>query len=147
MSLVINELEVSMKDKAEKKVAKRKTRAAPRKELSPVKVSYISSLTTFSKLTREGQIIEASATGLLILIDRSDLVAPQLRKNLSIDELVGERVYMRLDDMNLELSGVVARTQFMGKKGFHIAIDYSDEAPEYWRECLMELLPVPGEMD
>jgi hypothetical protein len=136
-----------MKEKTEKKVTKRKQRSSPRKELSPVKVSYISALSDFSKLTREGQIVEASATGLLIHVQRSDLVAPKLRKNLNIDELVGERVYLRLDDMNLELSGVVARTKFLGKQGFHIAIDYTDEAPEYWRECLMTLLPVPGELD
>ena len=136
-----------MKEKPQKKVVKRKQRAAPRKELSPVKVSYISSLSDFSKLTREGQIVEASATGLLVLVERNDLVAPHLRKNLNIDELIGERVYLRLDEMNLELSGIVARTQFLGKQGFHIAIDYTDEAPEYWRECLMELLPVPGELD
>ncbi len=136
-----------MKENLSKKPAKRKLRNSPRKELSPVKISYISSLNDFSKLTREGQIIEASSSGLLIQVDRADLVAPQLRKNLNIDELVGERVYLRIDDMNLELSGVVARTQFLGKKGFYIAIDYSEEAPEYWRECLMELLPVPGEME
>ncbi len=136
-----------MKEKAGKKVVKRKHRGAPRKDLSPVKVSYIASLSDFSKLTREGQIIEASSTGLLIHIDRNDIVAPQLRKNLNIDELLGERVYLRLDDMNLEISGIVARTKFLGKEGFHVAIDYTDEAPEYWRECLMELLPVPGELD
>lgn len=135
-----------MKEKVQKKT-KAKTRGAARKNLSPVKVSYISSLTSFSKLTREGQIVEASSTGLLILVQRDDLVAPHLRKNLNIDELIGERVYLRLDDMNLELSGVVARTQFLGKKGFHIAVDYTDEAPEYWRECLMDLLPTPGEID
>lgn len=136
-----------MKEKVTKKVVKSKRRGAARKELAPVKVSYISSLTSFSKLTRESQIIEASSTGLLILVDRNDLVAPQLRKNLNIDELIGERVYLRLDDMNLEISGIVARTQFLGKAGFHIAIDYTDEAPEYWRECLMDLLPIPGELD
>ncbi len=137
-----------MKTKVVKKaVNKRKNRSAPRKELSPVKVSYISSLSDFSKLTREGRIVEASSTGLLILVDRGELVAPHLRKNLNIDELIGERVYMRLDDMNLELSGIVARTQFLGKRGFHIAIDYTEEAPEYWRECLMDLLPSPGEFE
>lgn len=137
-----------MKEKARKKPDKnKKTRGASRKETSPVRVSYISSLSSFSKLTRQGQIVEASSTGLLVLVSRDDLVAPHLRKNLNIDELIGERVYLRLDDMNLELSGVVARTKFLGKDGFHIAIDYSDEAPEYWRECLMELLPTPGEME
>lgn len=136
-----------MKEKVAKRAVRSRHRSAPRKSLSPVKVSYISSLADFSKLTREAQIVQASATGLLIHVDRRDLIAPQLRKNLNIDELVGERVYLRLDDMNLELSGVVARTQFVGKGQFHIAIDYSDEAPLYWRECLMDLLPTPGEIE
>lgn len=136
-----------MKEKIGKKVVKGKSRSAPRKELSAVKVSYISSLADFSKLTRDAQIVQASSTGLLIHVDRRDLLAPSLRKNLNIDELVGERVYLRLDDMNLEISGTVARTQFLGKGQFHIAVDYSDEAPEYWRECLMDLLPMPGEID
>ncbi len=130
-----------------KKVVRQKERSAPRKTLAPVNVSYIASLSDFSKLTREAKIIQASATGLLILVHRNDLIAPKLRQNLSIDSLVGERIYIRLDDMNLELSGIVARTQFLGKDGFHIAINYADEAPEYWRECLMDLLPAPGELD
>lgn len=130
-----------------KKVVRRNERGAPRKNITPVHVSYIASLADFSKLTREAQIIQASSTGLLMHVKRDDLIAPKLRKNLTIDSLVGERVYIRLDDMNLELSGVVARTKFLGKAGFHIAIDYTDEAPEYWRECLIDLLPLPGELD
>ncbi len=54
---------------------------------------------------------------------------------------------MHLEEMNLEVSGVITRTQLLGKKGFYIAVDYSEEAPEYWRECLMDLLPKPGELD
>jgi len=130
-----------------KKVVAATQRRSPRKETTPVHVSYIASLADFSKLTRSAQIIEASATGLLMRVMRDDLIAPHLRKNLNLDALVGERIYIRLDDMNLELSGVVARTKFLGRDGFHIAIDYTDEAPEYWRECLMDLLPVPGEVE
>ncbi len=108
-------------------------RAAPRKETTPVFVSYIASMENLSKLTRQAQIIEASSSGLLVHVKRDELVASNLRKNLNIDDLVGERVLLRLDDMNLELSGTVARTKFLGKQGFHIAVDYSDEAPDYWR--------------
>ena len=141
-----------MKTKNEPKVApakavKRKERSSPRKELTPVHVSYISSMSDLSKLTREAVIIEASASGLLVHVNRDDLIASKLRNNLNIDHLVGERVFLRLDDMNLEISGIVARTKFLGKTGFHIAVDYSEEAPEYWRECLMDLLPSPGEFE
>lgn len=141
-----------MKTKPQARRAKRpaprlKQRAAPRKETSPVFVSYIASMENLSKLTKKAEIIEASSTGLLIHVSREELVAGSLRKNLNIDTLIGERVLLRLDDMNLELSGTVARTKFLGKAGFHIAVDYTDEAPEYWRECLMDLLPTPGEIE
>jgi hypothetical protein len=122
-------------------------RVAPRKEVSPINVSYITSLSDFTKIARNCEIVEASATGLLLLVKREDLLPATLRKNLNLDILLGESIFMHLADMNLEISGSIARTQLLGKKGFHIAIDYSDDAPEYWRECLMDLLPVPGELE
>ena len=122
-------------------------RVAPRKELSPVNVSYITSLSDFTKIANNCEIVEASASGLLLLIKREDLLPSALRKNLSLDVLLGESIFMHLEDMNLEISGSIARTQLLGKKGFHVAVDYSEDAPEYWRECLMDLLPIPGEME
>lgn len=122
-------------------------RVAPRKEVSPIHISYITSLDDFAKIAKNCEIVEASSTGLLLLVRREDLIPAALRKNLNLDVLIGDRVFMHLEEMNLEISGVITRTQLLGKKGFHIAIDYSEEAPEYWRECLMDLLPAPGEID
>lgn len=122
-------------------------RVAPRKEVSPIHISYITSLDDFAKIAKNCEIVEASSTGLLLLVQREDLIPAALRKNLNLDVLIGDRVFMHLEEMNLEVSGVITRTQLLGKKGFHIAIDYSEEAPEYWRECLMDLLPAPGEFD
>jgi hypothetical protein len=56
-------------------------------------------------------------------------------------------VVIRIEEMNLELSGKVTRTRLLGKEGFEIALDYTNDAPEYWRECLMDLLPTPQEFD
>lgn len=128
-------------------MAQTNKRVAPRKEVSPIHVSYVTSLDDFAKIAKNCEIVEASATGLLLLIKRDDLIPTALRKNLTLDCLIGDRVFMHLEEMNLEISGVIKRTQLLGKKGFHVAIDYSDEAPEYWRECLMDLLPTPGELD
>lgn len=122
-------------------------RVAPRKEVTPIHVSYLTSLDDFAKIAKNCEITEASATGLLILIKREDIIPQALRKTLSLDALIGDRVFMHLEEMNLEVSGVITRTQLSGKKGFYVAIDYSDDAPEYWRECLMDLLPAPGELD
>lgn len=127
--------------------AKANRRIAPRKEVTPLHVGHLTSLTDFAKLARNCEVIEASASGLLLLIRREDLIPQHLRKNLNLDALVGDRVFMHLEEMNLEISGTIRRTQLLGKKGFHVAVDYSDDAPEYWRECLMDLLPNPGELD
>lgn len=125
----------------------RKRRISPRKSVDPIRVSHMTSLNDFTKIARNCEIIEASSTGLLLQVDRNQLIPAQLKKNLSIDSLKGNKVFIRLEDMNLEISGLVARTQLLGKKGYLIAIDYTDDSPEYWRECLMDLLPSPGEFD
>lgn len=144
-----------MQDKA-KKTAKapkaskkgyKNTRSAPRKEVEPIKVTYMASLDDLAKLAKNCQIVEASSTGLLLTVLRDDLIPQSLRGNLNLDSLIGNRVYLKLEPMNMEISGEIKRTKFLGKQGFHIAVDYSDDAPEYWRECLMDLLPKPGELD
>lgn len=132
--------------KASKKAFKN-SRIAPRKEVEPIRVSYIASLNNLAKLAKNCQIVEASASGLLLTVQRDDLIPQSLRGNLNLDCLVGDRVYLKLEPMNMEISGEIKRTKFLGKQGFHIAVDYSDDAPEYWRECLMDLLPKPGELD
>ncbi|HEY8269738.1 MAG TPA: hypothetical protein VIG33_02540, partial [Pseudobdellovibrionaceae bacterium] len=60
-------------------------RVAPRKELTPINVSYITSLSDFTKIAKNCEIVEASATGLLLLIKRDDLLPATLRKTLSLD--------------------------------------------------------------
>ncbi len=122
-------------------------RVAPRKEVSSIYISYLTSFDDFAKIAKNSEIVEACSSGLLLLIKREDLIPTALRKNLNLDCLIGDRVFMHLEEMNLEVSGVITRTQLLGKKGFYVAVDYSDEAPEYWRECLMDLLPTPGELD
>lgn len=121
-------------------------RAAPRKEVSPIHISYLTSLDGFAKIAKNCEIIEASSSGILIKVRREDLIPTALRSVLTLESLIGDRVFMHLEEMNIEISGVIARTQLKGKS-FYVAIDYSDEAPEYWRECLMDLLPAPGELD
>lgn len=126
---------------------KQQRRVSPRKEVTPIAVSYMASLSDLAKIAKDCEIVEASSTGLLLIIKRKNLIPASLRGNLNLDALVGDRVYLRLEDMNLEVSGTVARTKFLGKSGFHVAIDYTQDSPEYWRECLMDLLPVPGELE
>lgn len=120
---------------------KRKFRAAPRRDLGSLTLDSFASLENLEKLATYGQLIEASSTGLLIRFKREDFVKKELRSHLNIDTLRGQKVYFKIHEMALEISGVVRRTEFQGKAGFLVAVDYSHDAPEYWRECLMDLLP------
>lgn len=122
-------------------------RVAPRREITPLEVSSMSSLENLAKIARYGEIVEASVTGFLLIVKREDLIPAMLRKNLSIESIHGQKVLLHLPQMNIEISGKIARTKLLGKQGFEIGIDYTDDAPEYWRECLVDLLPAPGEFE
>lgn len=119
----------------------RKFRQAPRKEIAPLTLDSFNSMESLEKIATYGEIVEASSSGILIVFKRDDFIKKELRSNLNLDSLVGHKVYFTIHEMDLEISGTVARTKFLGKKGFQVAVDYSSDAPEYWRECLIDLLP------
>jgi recombinational DNA repair ATPase RecF len=56
-------------------------------------------------------------------------------------------IWIHLDDLDLILEGTITRTRFLGKGVFEVGVDYSDTAPDYWRECLVDLLPQPNELE
>ena len=122
-------------------------RVAPRREITPLEVSSVSSLENLAKIARFAKIIEASTTGFLLIVKREDLIPAALRKNLTLEGIQGLKVLLHLPQMNIEISGKITRTKLLGKQGFEIGIDYTEDAPEYWRECLVDLLPAPGEFD
>ncbi len=122
-------------------------RSSSRREITPLEVTSFSSLENLAKIARYGEVVEASSNGFLLKVRREDLVPIALRRNLSIDSLIGTKVLLHLPQMNLDISGKIARTQLKGKAGYEIGIDYTEDSPEYWRECLVDLLPAPGEFD
>jgi hypothetical protein len=120
-------------------------RGGVRTEVEPLEIRGFTSLDHMTLLSRSGWIIDASKTGFLLHINRKDLVPRQFREALSVDELTGDQVILLIDKMNLEIGGKIARSQRVSKDLYEIAIDFSDDAPEYWRECLLELLPKSGD--
>jgi hypothetical protein len=109
-------------------------------------VAELTSLSSYSVIAREGVIVDASRSGFLVKVERSFLVPKEYRENLSMENLVGHQMVMYLPQMNLDLDGTVTRATHVGKGMFEIAITFSDEVPEYWRDCLVDLLPAPGEI-
>ena len=125
---------------------KAERRFAPRKIVDTVHVAELTSLSSYSVIAREGVIVDASQTGFLVKVDRTALVPKEYRDNLNLTNLVGHQVVMYLPQMNLDLDGTITRADHVGKGHFEIAVTFSADVPEYWRGCLVELLPAPGEI-
>lgn len=119
---------------------------AKREDVHPIRVSGFTSLDHLTMISREAFIVDASTTGFLLRVERKHLLPRQFRDSLSLSDLQGAKVIIRLEELNLEIGGVVARTGRQSKEAFDVAIDFSEDAPEFWRECLMDLLPRPGEI-
>jgi hypothetical protein len=116
-----------------------------RKLLDPIHVTDIQLIDRFMILTRYGTILNASATGLLIEIQRHDL-SPELQDNeLTLDDLHGDEVMMKIVEMSLDIDGTIVRAHETVRGSYEIAIDFTANAPAYWRECFAELLPQRGE--
>lgn len=120
-------------------------RVAPRQEIERIEINGFTSLDHMTLLSRRGHIIDASSTGFLLHVDRKDLVPKQFRDKLSIEVLEGDQVLLTIPIMDLEISGKITRTKRVSKDTYEIAVDYSDDSPEYWRELLLDMLPKPGE--
>lgn len=125
--------------------AERRLQARP--DIEPIAISGFTSLDHLTLVARHGTLIDASASGLLILVRHQDIIPKEFRERLTLDNLVGDQVLLTIPKMDLELSGQVIRTKRVAGKCHQIAIDFSDDAPQFWRECLVELLPKPGEFD
>ncbi len=117
---------------------------ALRENLEPLSIRALTSIDHMTLLARRGWLVEASTTGFLIEVERRDLAPKSFRDSLSLKDLEGDKVYLMIDAMNLEVGGVITRTHRLTKDRWQIAIDFREDAPEYWRECLVELLPKPG---
>ena len=125
---------------------KSERRIAARKLVDLIHVTELTSLSNYAVLARTGVIVDASQSGFLLKVERTELLPKELRTNLSMEELIGQQVVMYLPQMNLDLDGTVTRAEHIGKGQFEIAIRFSPDTPEYWRDCLVDLLPAPGEM-
>ncbi|NCN40132.1 hypothetical protein GW916_02680 [bacterium] len=122
-------------------------RIADRKQVDPVRIAELTSLTSYSVIASEGIITDASQSGFLLKVDRVDLLPEEFRKNLNLSSLIGDQVVMFLPQMNLDLDGTVTRALHTGRGSFEIAVSFSQDIPEYWRDCLVDLLPFPGEFE
>lgn len=116
-----------------------------RQELDPLAIQGLIAIENLTPIADGGQLVEASVSGFRLIVQRHELCDPKLKENLTLDQIEGLQVSIFIPAMDLDITGIVARTKFCGDGKFEIGIDYTSDAPEYWRECLCDLLPKPGE--
>ena len=116
-------------------------RYAPREKLDPIEVTGLTSLDHKTLLSRVGHIVDASKTGFLLHVARTHLVPQEFRDSLSLSALEGDRIILMIEPLQLEIGGSIARTKRLSKELYEICIDFSTDAPEYWREALIDMLP------
>lgn len=121
--------------------AKADRRYAPREKFEHIQIRGLTSLDHKTLVSRLGHIVDASKTGFLLHVPRENLVPKHLRESLSLAELEGDKVILTIEPLNLEIGGKIARTRRINKETFEICVDFSDDAPEYWREALLDMLP------
>ena len=122
-------------------------RYVERKQVDHIEVSELTSLSSYNVIASRGFIKEASIKGFLLIIKRPDILNPELKNQLDLNVIVNQKVVLFLPQMNLDLDGTITRTKHVGKGEFELGIEFSADLPEYWRECLIDLLPKPGELD
>ncbi|HEY7493728.1 MAG TPA: hypothetical protein VIH59_21795 [Candidatus Tectomicrobia bacterium] len=121
-------------------------RQSPRKQLDPIHIAEMKTTDRMTVLAHDGTILNASATGLLIRVDRKALSSEVFQQDVPLTAIEGEHVVMQIVEMALEIDGRIVRARHATPAWCEIAIDFTDNAPAYWRECLAELLPGLGEM-
>ena len=122
-------------------------RIASRKEVDYIQINDLTSVHDYSVIAKTGQITNASTSGFLMELHREDLVPDELRSNLSLETTLGQQVVLYLPQMNLDLDGTISRATHKGNGVYEVAIEFSADVPEYWRACLIDLLPEEGELE
>ncbi len=122
-------------------------RVAKRKVTETIDVQDVTSLKSYLVIAKHAQIVNASTSGFLMHVDRKFFELEDLKNTMNIDTVLNEKIVLFLPQMNLDLEGLITRTKHVGKGVFEIAAQFTPNVPDYWKECLIDLLPEQGEFE
>ena len=104
-----------------------------------IKVDLFSFIKTSDVIAHKAFLFQVSPQGFYLRVNRKDLLS-SLRENLNLDSIHKKDVVLHIPEMDIELDGVVAYTRHIGRGIFEIFIEFFDNAPQYWRQCLLDML-------
>jgi len=128
-----------------KKAATSRRAQQDRKLVSQINVLNIKNVATGEVYFSKASVVDVSATGVLLRVERDDIIALNLRSTLTLSVLHNVSVGFTIEIMDTHIEGVITRTKPEGKGTFVAAVDFREDAPEYWRHCLVDLLPSEDE--
>ncbi|MDZ4677075.1 MAG: hypothetical protein SGI74_06145 [Oligoflexia bacterium] len=112
-----------------------------RKTVTETFAVNVKDISTGEVYFNRASIVDVSHTGLLLHVKRGDVAAVSLRSTLTFSCIHQASIGFTIEIMDTYIEGVVTRTKPIGKGDFICAVDFRDDAPEYWRQCLVDLLP------
>ena len=92
-------------------------------------------------IVKKAFISQVSPTGFNLTFNYRDLVPESLKFQLHLHSLWYKNIHMYIPDMEMDLEGKVIGTRHMGKGNFEVNIEFFQEVPQYWGECLFDLWP------
>jgi hypothetical protein len=118
-----------------------------RKVVSQINVLNVRNVGTTEVYFSRANVVDVSPTGILLRVRRDDIMAHTLRSTLTLSVLHKVSVGFTIEIMDTYIEGIITRTKPEGKGDFLAAVDFRDDAPEYWRHCLVDLLPDETDSD
>ena len=112
-----------------------------RKNVAQVDVLNVKNISTGEVYFSRASIVDVSPTGLLLRVRREHILTVALRSTLTWATINNVSVGFTIEVMDTYIEGIVTRSKPEGRGEFLVAIDFRDDAPEYWRNCLVDLLP------
>lgn len=116
-------------------------RISSRYNIEPLEIHGMISIANLTPICDFGHITEASSSGFKLIVKRDDFCQKEHKSTMNLDALKEAEVSLYIPIMDLDITGKITRTKYISNKEFEIGIDYTSDAPEYWRECLCDLLP------
>ena len=104
-----------------------------------LKASSISFLGEENIFLKKALISKLNSRGFNLIFHHRDLVPSALKFRPALHSFWDKSIHTYIPNMEMDLEGRVTGTRRLEKGNFEVNIEFSQETPSYWRECLFEL--------
>ncbi len=106
-----------------------------------VKATSIALSQEESLIVKKAFVSEVSPKGFNLTFNYQDMVMDSLKFQWDLHTLWHKNIDIYIPDMEMDIEGKVIGAKHLGQGNFEVNMEFSQESPVYWRECLFELWP------